>query len=94
MLYTCFMAHKSIEELAAQLAAAELQVEVGANYAHYKHPDQPYTVTLVAISEATEEVCVIYTQESGARVPFIRPLASFLEMVEVDGVHARRFQKI
>ena len=94
MLYTCFMAYKSIEELAAQLAAAQLQVEVGAQYAHYKHPELPYRVTGIAILEATEEACVIYTQESGARLPFIRPLASFLEMVEVDGMQVRRFQKI
>ena len=87
------MAHKPEDVLKQELAAAAEQVEVGALYAHYKHPELPYLIKGLAILESTEEVCVLYeAQHSG--ITFIRPLSSWLETAEWEGVQVPRFGKI
>lgn len=89
MAYWRYMAHTPAEVLQQHLAEAKTQVEVGARYAHYKHPEQGYTILALAFMEADESLAVVYEQE-GSGLTFVRPLTSFLE--SVDGV--QRFQKL
>ncbi|MBU0750313.1 DUF1653 domain-containing protein [Patescibacteria group bacterium] len=67
-------------------------MEVGGQYVHYKHLEAIYFVTGLAILEATEEACVLY-QSKDTGITFIRPVASWLETVIVDGVSVPRFKK-
>ena len=84
--------HKTLEELAALLDAARLQVEVGARYMHYKQ--MYYTVEDIAILEATNEPAVIYRAEYDKRLVFVRPLSAWLETVEWQGKMVPRFIKV
>ncbi|HYE23244.1 MAG TPA: DUF1653 domain-containing protein [Candidatus Paceibacterota bacterium] len=88
------MEHLSELELRHRLSEAEALVEKGARYAHYKHPEQSYSVIGFAIREDSQDVCVIYEAEYGETIPFIRTLASFVESVEVDGVSVPRFSRL
>lgn len=88
--------HKPLSTLFEEMQAATAQVEVGALYGHYKHPEVPYKVTGFVILEATDEVAVLYeVQEEGApRVTFARALSSWLEAVEWQGQTVPRFVRI
>ncbi len=89
------MDHLDQDALAAAQNTAAQQVEVGARYAHYKHPnDQFYTVTGVGLLEANNEPAVIYKAEYGANITYIRPLAVWSEMVDVGGRQVPRFSKV
>lgn len=89
------MAHRPLSELHLDLQAAAKQVIVGGRYAHYKHPELPYTVTDLVIVEATDEVAVVYmVEENGAKVSFVRPLGSWLEKVEWQGEIVPRFKPL
>lgn len=90
------MAHKTEAELREELARAAELVEVGAQYAHYKHPELPYLVTQIAVLEATDEPCVLYEAQAGAiaGITFVRPLSSFIESTEMEGLVLPRFKKI
>jgi hypothetical protein len=76
--------HLSEIDLISQLEIAHTQVKVGALYAHYRNLDL-YRVVGLGFIEATQEVAVIYQQESGSLKPiqWIRPISSWLEQVNV-----------
>lgn len=59
-------------------------------YRHYKGKD--YIVLGVARHSETEEELVVYRQDYGDRGLWVRPLAMFLETVEVDGQKVPRFR--
>ncbi len=59
-------------------------------YRHYK--GREYTVLGVARHSETEEPLVVYRQEYGDRSLWVRPVAMFLETVEVHGQAVPRFQ--
>ena len=80
------------EQLATRLADAKTKVQIGARYEHYKK--FTYVVKDVALWEATNEPCVVYQAEYGAQGTFIRPLAAWNEIVEVNGEQIPRFRKI
>ncbi len=88
------MPHISQEELAKQLAEAGRGVQIGGCYVHYKDPTKEYVVKSLGVLEATDEVAVIYEAQYGEKVSFIRPLASFCELVLVDGVSVPRFRRV
>lgn len=89
------MSHLDQDELAKIVDDAKQHVEVGAKYAHYKHPnDQFYTILEVALLEANDEPVVVYRAEYGANIIFVRPLSVWLETVEVDGQVLSRFAKV
>lgn len=88
------MVHTPAQVLEERLAEAATLVEVGAHYAHYKHPDKPYKILALALLEENEEVAVVYEQLQDERLTFIRPLASFLEGIEVGGKTVLRFLKV
>lgn len=78
----------------AELQKAKTQVEVGAKYAYYKSDSRAYTVLNLAFQEADSELCVIYQADYEERFIFIRPLASWLAMVEWQGKIVPRFTKL
>lgn len=59
-------------------------------YRHYKGNE--YTVIGVARHSETQEEMVVYRQEYGERRLWVRPLAMFLEKVDVDGETIPRFE--
>lgn len=86
------MSHKETQEqLIKKLAEARRQVTVGARYMHYKQ--SLYKVLAIALREADNEPCVVYQAEYGDRLTWIRPVASWMEMVEVDTKTVPRFIK-
>lgn len=79
-------------QLSARLVEATKQVIVSARYMHYKQLS--YKVIAVALREEDNEPCVIYQAEYGYKLTWIRPVANWLEDVEVDGKPTKRFTKI
>lgn len=61
-------------------------------YRHYK--GGLYTVMDVARHSETGEWLVVYRPEYGERLLWVRPLAMFLEQVEVDGRQLPRFASV
>lgn len=88
------MAHIEESELRARLTEAETLVPTGSRYYHYKNEAHTYLITGFAILEANDEVGVLYKAEYGEHITYIRPLSSFLETVEKDGVTMPRFKKL
>lgn len=80
------------EQLAHRLKVAATQVEAGALYEHYKK--LTYTVLHIALREEDNAPVVVYQAEYGACAIWVRPLKSWLEMVEVDGKVVPRFKKL
>ncbi|WP_222711453.1 DUF1653 domain-containing protein [Parahaliea aestuarii] len=66
----------------------ELNVKPG-RYRHYKGND--YIVEGVARHSETEELLVVYRPCYGERGLWVRPLAMFVETVEVNGIAVPRF---
>jgi hypothetical protein len=61
-------------------------------YRHYKGNE--YTVLGVARHSETLEWLVVYRPEYGERALWVRPLAMFVEFVEVNGQRLPRFRFI
>jgi hypothetical protein len=86
------MAHISHDDLNRKLSAAVKLVSIGSVYKHYKYPLRDYKVTILAVQEATEKICVIYKDISEPDAPpFVRDLDSWLEKVEWEGKAVPRF---
>jgi hypothetical protein len=88
------MDHTPLSELAANLAKASRSVAVGRQYTHYKDVHRPYTVTGLVILEDSEAVAVAYHVTSNPEVTFIRPLDSWLSVVEWHGQVVPRFRPV
>ncbi len=86
--------HKSHEQLHNELAKAAKQITVGANYAHYKNPDNLYEVLHIAVTENDDELCVIYRAAHDPELVFVRPISSWLAKIDVDGKPISRFAKV
>jgi hypothetical protein len=80
------------QQLEARLKQAATQVAVGARYMHYKQLS--YKVIGLVLREEDNEPCVIYQAEYGARITWIRPVASWTEDVDVNGKTVKRFTKL
>ena len=61
-------------------------------YRHYK--GNQYIVIGVARHSETDEELVVYRQDYGEKRLWVRPLALFLESVEVGGKQMPRFQYV
>ena len=61
-------------------------------YRHYKGNE--YTVLGTAKHSETLEELVVYRQEYGEYGLWVRPVAMFLETVDIDGKPVRRFQRL
>ena len=82
----------SIKQLEDRITSARALINIGATYNHYKN--KRYKVTGLAIIESTNEVGVIYEPLYAKNLTFIRPLASWLEDVSVDGRLVKRFTEL
>lgn len=83
---------ESQTQLTARFARAAEQVAVGARYMHYKQLS--YKVLSIALREEDNEPCVIYQAEYGDKLTWIRPVANWVEEIELDGKKVRRFVKV
>ncbi|HTF81085.1 MAG TPA: DUF1653 domain-containing protein [Cytophagales bacterium] len=61
-------------------------------YKHYKGPE--YYVLGVARHSETEEELVVYKKLYGDGSLWVRPLAMFTEIINVDGKPCPRFEKV
>jgi hypothetical protein len=81
-------------ELVRELQEAAEKIEIGTRYAHFRHPEQHYTVMDIIWDTTTEEPAVLYQAQYGSRLTFSRPVRIWLETVEVDGKTIPRFTKV
>lgn len=89
------MAHISDDQLAERIIKAEKKVKVGAQYVHYKHSNQSYTVIALGLLEGTEEPCVVYRRNDEPKLTWVRSVNDWLSSVETeDGSRVPRFSKI
>jgi hypothetical protein len=74
------------EKLRSAYAAAALQVHVGEEWAHNKHPDQPYTIIALAalLYDGDASICVVYEDSVEPQISWARPINSFLGLAEKD----------
>ncbi|MFA6522349.1 MAG: DUF1653 domain-containing protein [Patescibacteria group bacterium] len=80
--------------LQKMLEEARKEVEVGAIYAHYKHPETSrYRVVDLAFIEADLAVSVIY-QSMQDGILWVRPVKDFVSTVYVDEQPMKRFEKV
>ena len=86
--------HKPREQILRELKEAGEKIEKGAQYAHYKHPEQPYTIYDFCVLEATDEICALYGPTDEPRIRFVRPVSVFLETVEWEGETLPRFRRV
>jgi hypothetical protein len=87
------MSHKNPIELKELLQEAEILVQIGGKYFHYKNPDKFYTVLDLVLIEATEEVGVVYRAdyEELKGIKFVRPVNEFCAKIEIEGKMVSRF---
>ncbi|HEX8762491.1 MAG TPA: DUF1653 domain-containing protein [Candidatus Saccharimonadales bacterium] len=86
--------HTGQVQLKAELEQAQDKVEIGAQYRHYKAAHNTYTVLNLAFQEEDNELCVIYRADYEEKLTFVRPLVSWLAMVEWQGETVPRFTKL
>lgn len=67
-------------------------IKIGKKYRHFKGNE--YLVLHVAKHSETLEELVVYQALYGERGIWVRPLAMFLEQVEVNGKRVNRFEEI
>lgn len=84
------MSRTTVDELTARLQSAQMKIKKGERYAHHKSPDKLYEVVDIALLEATEEPCVIYTSLYPPHLTWIRTIQHFLE----DVGNGPRFRKV
>lgn len=85
------MNHIPQKKLSEQIESAKQKVRVGGLYSHYKSDDKLYSVLMVAILEANDELCVIYQAQYDEKLTFVRPLSSWLEPANRNGKRVPRF---
>jgi hypothetical protein len=85
--------HLSPEELHQLLTEARAAFDLSREYVHYKDPASRYRVKGFAIIEASDSVGVLYESQLLALrgITFMRPIESFLEVVNVAGRKVSRF---
>jgi hypothetical protein len=71
---------------------SDAQLPQPGRYRHYK--GREYVVLGVARHSETEEPLVVYRQDYGDRELWVRPLAMFIENVEVAGELVPRFRYV
>lgn len=90
--------HLTEAQLLDQIEEAKTQIEVGAFYAHYRNPNVHYKVLALTIIEATQEVAVVYQKQHGSdglkSVIWVRPVSSWLELVQTSNGEVPRFHKV
>lgn len=65
------------------------EIKIGGIYRHYKNEE--YKVLALATHTETLEKMVVYQALYGEEAVWVRPLAMFMEMVEIGGKKIPRF---
>ena len=65
------------------------EIKIGGIYRHYKNKE--YKVLALATHTETLEEMVVYQALYGEEAVWVRPLAMFMEMVEIGGKKIPRF---
>ena len=65
------------------------EIKIGGIYRHYKNKE--YKVLALATHTETLEKMVVYQALYGEEAVWVRPLAMFMEMVEIGGKKIPRF---
>ena len=65
------------------------EIKIGGIYRHYKNKE--YKVLALATHTETLEKMVVYQALYGEEAVWVRPLAMFMEMVEIGGKNISRF---
>ncbi len=86
--------HKTHSDLHLMLSKAKEKVTIGGIYSHYKHPENTYKVINLGITEADDQICVIYQATYDDQLVFVRPIDSWLETPEWNGQKVERFKLI
>jgi len=81
------------QPLAIRIKGAEVLVQVGGVYCHYKDPHKRYRVLGIGLLEATQEPCVIYQAEYGDQLVWVRALSVWLERVQTEQGMVPRFRQ-
>ena len=85
-------------ELAKRVQGAEVKLQPGSLWYHWRDPDQHYQVVRVGIDEATEQLVVVYEMLFESKtIVWIRPLRGpegWLTPIKHDGVEIPRFQRV
>ncbi len=68
------------------------QIEIGGTYRHYKGNE--YKVLSLAKHSETLEDMIVYQACYGNQETWVRPLAMFIETIEVEGKRVKRFELI
>jgi hypothetical protein len=85
--------HRPRNELAEEMSTLKEKIEIGRRYIHYKNADTSYTVRGLVVIEATEVISVLYQENAGPKLTFVRPASEWLDMVEFNGKSVPRFRK-
>ncbi len=75
-----------------KLSSAALSIKEGSDYEHYK--GLPYKILGVAQHSETYEELVVYQAQYGEKKVWVRPIAMFLDNVNVNGKNIPRFKFI
>lgn len=84
--------HKDHNQLHREFDEARKKVAVSGMYSHYKYPENTYEVINLGFIEATDDVCVIYRATYDKDLIFVRPLDSWLDVLELEGGKIPRFK--
>lgn len=84
--------HKTYEAIVKEIDEIIDQIELGANYRHYKN-HEIYKPVKFGTLESTDDLYVIYEAQYGPGLTFIRPVREWIEQVEWDGKKVHRFTK-
>lgn len=83
--------HKSSQQLHTELIEARAKVKIDGIYSHYKHPENTYKVLNLAFIEASDQISVVYQSTGDSDLLFVRPVDSWLEILEFDNKKVPRF---
>lgn len=90
------MGKKDLKEMSKMIKDATEAIPISSTWSHYKNRDRHYRIIDIVVNEADSLPLVIYEglYEEVRGVKFARPLESFLEKVEVNGVEVSRFEMV
>lgn len=87
------MDHRPRNELAEEISELKDKIEIGRIYIHYKNDDSSYTVKGLVVIQSLQVIGVLYQENVGPKLTFVRPASEWLEMVEHNGRSVPRFRK-
>lgn len=71
--------HKDPKAIEKELESAKRLVRINGRYSHYKNPEHIVKVIAIGIQEASDKICVVYQEEAGKNLLFVRDLDVWLE---------------